>query len=102
MATDYTNTSQQRLLRVILALGGHECEGVTPGEIAAAVQAHPAQITRDLWNLREGGFAEQIEATGRWRLGPRPIQIFCAFADGVALRQRQLDETRQRYTRNPH
>lgn len=99
---DYTNSSQQRILKVILALGGHECEGVAPTEIARAVDAAAGQITRDLWNLREAGFAEQIEATGRWRLGPRPIQVFCAFSDGIALRQRQLDETRQRYTRNPH
>ncbi|MBL8471375.1 MAG: hypothetical protein JNM98_06205 [Rhodocyclaceae bacterium] len=99
---DYENGSQQRLCQVIRALAGNEFGGVAPSEIARAVRATPSAITRDLANLAEAGFAEKIEQTGRWRLGPTVVQIATAFTTHLADAERRLTEINQRYTRIPN
>ena len=96
---DYTNAAQQRLLQAIQILSGKETHGLSPTEIALALKTSPSTVTRDLANLQEAGWAEEIQQTGRWRLGPKPVQISRAFADGLARAQQQLDEIAHRYTR---
>lgn len=98
--TDYTSGCQQRILKVLLALAGHEFEGMTPTELATAVAASQQNITRDLDNLKTAGLAERLE-TGRWRLGPKTIQVAVAFQVHLDRHQRRLDEINQRYTRIP-
>lgn len=99
--SDYTNESQQRVLKVVLALAGHEITGLAPSDIAKHVGTTLPNVTRDLDNLRTAGLAEQIVDTGRWRLGPRLVQIANAFSLHINTTQRRLDEVSQRYTRQP-
>lgn len=99
-ATDYTNEAQQRICRVILLLAGNEFDGVAPSEMAQAAGTTPSNITRDLFNLQRAGFAERMQ-TGRWRLGPKLIQIALAFSTHVGRKSEQLTELVQRYTRLP-
>ena len=102
MAHKYDNGSQQRILRALLILAGNEFNGVAPGELAKAMNESPSTATRDLHNLKEVGFAEQIQETGRWRLGPKLVQVAMAFTDHLTRAQRKLDEINQRYTRQPN
>ena len=99
--TNYTSNSQQRLLKVIKTLSGNEFMGLTPGEIASALKVQPAAITRDLQNLKEAGFAEEVPELGRWRLGPALVQLGLAYLDCRELNKARLNELHSRYTRTP-
>ncbi len=101
MDSDYSNESQQRLVRLLLLLAGNEFHGLAPGEIAKALQVNPATTTRDLFNLKESGVAEQIEETGRWRLGPKLVQISLAYQTNIARAKSRLAEVDQRFSREP-
>ncbi|NOY61761.1 MAG: hypothetical protein GXP10_01185 [Gammaproteobacteria bacterium] len=96
---DYTNTSQQRILKVLLALGGHEINGLAVGEIAKGINASPPNIVRDLANLDEAGIAEKITDTNRWRLTPRIPQIAMAMLNTLDRTEHKTAEVRQRFTR---
>ncbi len=61
----------------------------------------PSTATRDLHNLKEVGFAEQIQETGRWRLGPKVVQVSFAFSHELARAQQRVSELQNRYTRLP-
>lgn len=98
----YLNASQQRILRVMLALSGQEVNGLAPGEIAKGLGLDPSMLTRDLANLEIAGLAEEIIGTGgRWRLSPKLIQIGVAMQLAVEEAERKLGETVHRYTRTP-
>lgn len=97
----YDNSSQLRILRALMVLAGQELHGVAPGELAKSLQVSPSIVTRDLHNLREAGFAEPIQETGRWRLGPKLVQIAVAFAHGVSRAETRLAEIKNRYSREP-
>ena len=101
MSEQYRNEAQQRILRVILCLAGHEVSGLAPGDIATALELNPSKVTRDLANLSLAGVAERIVETGRWRLGPRVPQIAVAMLNSLDRSQSKLDEIRQRFTREP-
>ncbi len=98
----YNNDSQARGYKVIFALAGNELLGLLPGEIAKRVDAPPSAITRDLSVLQQAGIAEQIPETGRWRLGPRLVQIALAYGQQLERAQTRINEIHQRYQRNPH
>jgi len=100
MASDYINAAQQRLLKTVMLLAGNEFTGLAPSDLAKALQTNPSNVTRDLANLKEAGLAEQLPDTGRWRLGPKVIQIATAFSEHVQMTADRLAEIRQRYTRN--
>lgn len=97
--SDYINNSQQRLLRTILLLAGNELAGLAPSDLAKALDTGPSNVTRDLANLKEAGLAEQLPDTGRWRLGPKVVQIAVDFQLNLGRSQSRVDEIRQRYTR---
>ena len=99
MASTYDNGSQQRILRAVAILAGNEFHGVAPGELAKALDISPSIATRDLHNLKETGFAEQIQETGRWRLGPKLIQISLSFSSGLQRAESRLNEIKNRYSR---
>lgn len=98
----YNNESQMRGYKVILALAGNEFTGLLPSEIAKRVDAAPSAITRDLSVLQQAGMAEQIPETGRWRLGPKVVQIAVAFQLHLDTNRSRLAEINQRYTRTPN
>jgi DNA-binding IclR family transcriptional regulator len=97
----YINAAQQRLLKAIVLLAGNEFSGLAPSDLAKALNTNPSNVTRDLANLREAGLAEQLPGTGRWRLGPKLVQIALAFSDHMNRATARIDEMQQRYTRQP-
>jgi DNA-binding IclR family transcriptional regulator len=97
--SDYINNAQQRLLRTVLLLAGNELAGLAPSDLAKALDTNPSNVTRDLANLKEAGLAEQLPDTGRWRLGPKIVQVAVDFQLNLERSQSRVDEIRQRYTR---
>lgn len=97
----YINAAQQRLLKAVVLLAGNEFSGLAPSDLAKALNTNPSNVTRDLANLKEAGLAEQLPDTGRWRLGPKLVQIALAFSDHMSRATSRIDEMQQRYTRQP-
>jgi len=95
----YINAAQQRVLKMLQRLAGHEIEGLAPSELAAALRTSASNVTRDLANLREAGLAERLH-NDRWRLTPRIVQISLAAGDAFSRAQDRLNEVRQRFTRD--
>lgn len=79
--TDYTNASQQRVLKVLKALSGHDLYGLTISQLAAMLESNPAQVTKDLANLEMQGFAEREGE--RWRHGKAVLEMYRLFASGL-------------------
>ncbi|MFZ5659168.1 MAG: IclR family transcriptional regulator [Pseudomonadota bacterium] len=102
MPERYQNNSQQRILRVLMCLFGHEVSGLAPGELAKLADISPQDATRDLANLRIAGLAEQMPESGRWRLTPRLPQKALAMLNAINRAAAKIEETQQRYTRNPY
>ncbi len=98
---DYTNEAQQRVMKITMALGGAMFHGLSNGELAKLLDTTPSNIVRDLWNMKKGGFVDQIAETGRWRLGVRPVQVYRAFTLEMQQLRTKADELEQRYTRLP-
>ncbi len=96
----YESQAQQRLIKILRILAGHEVDGLANGEIAKCLGIRPADVTNHLANLYLGGIAEEIPDTGRWRLTPWVSQAGFAMAANVERRKRKLDEIHQRYSRH--
>lgn len=96
----YQNRAQIRVLQAQIVLSGHEAEGISPSAFARALGISQSLATRDLWNLSEAGFAEQLE-NGNWRLGPKAVQIAIAFQRGLTRLQELHSELTNRYTKEP-
>lgn len=97
----YDNASQQRILRLLLILSGHELHGLAPKDLAESLRVSPGTITRDVHNLREMGLAEVIQETGRIRLGPVLVRIAIAHMTAMERAQTRLTETKNRYSSEP-
>lgn len=94
--------AQRRILKIVLTLAGNELLGLAPVEIQRSVGiTNASTLTRDLDVLRDIGLAEQIPETGRWRLGPRLVQVALAHASAMERAERRLSEIKQRYSREP-
>lgn len=98
--TPYTNDGQQRILRLLRNMAGHEITGISPGQLAAIQECSPALITRDLANLKQAGFAEQVPETQLWRLAPELVQISLAHGAAMSKAQKRLDEVQQRFSKS--
>lgn len=80
MSTDYTNSSQQRILRLVVAMFGDVVEGYSPGELTRLTGHKADAMTRDLDNLITAGIAVK-EENGRYRLTARlPQQAVKVYA----------------------
>ncbi|MFZ2986618.1 IclR family transcriptional regulator [Ideonella sp.] len=99
--TTYTSSSQQRLLKVLMALFADVVTGVPGTVLAQAAGCSPSAITRDLDNLRTAGLAERDEETGLWRLTPRLPQQAVKVFNAVERAGARYEQARNRYTRNP-
>lgn len=100
--TNYTSASQQRLLKVLMALFSDVVAGVPATSLAQAAGSSPSAITRDLDNLRTAGLAERDESTGLWRLTPRLPQQAVKIFSATARARSRADEAAQRYTADPY
>jgi len=99
MSEAYTHDGQQRVLRVLLELAGHEITGVAPSQLSADLKILPSTMTRDLHNLKVAGLAEAVPETGRWRLAPQIVQIALRHMQALDRAQQRLDEVRSRFSR---
>lgn len=97
--SDYTNDSQQRILRLVMLLAGNEVTGVAPADLAKQQNCAAPHVTRDLANLREAGWAEMVPETNRWRLAPQVVQIALAHMAGMDRAEKRMEETRNRFSR---
>lgn len=93
----YICEPQQRLMRLIQALAGHEMDGLAPGDIAKLNGCSPSQVTRDLANLKAFGWAEQMPSTQRWRLGPDIVRIATRHMTALDRAERRLVELKSRF-----
>ena len=97
----YSNASQQRILKVTLALFADVVQGVSNAAIAKATGATASNVTRDLENLRIAGLAERDETTGLWRLTPRLPQQAVKVYSAIDRHAAQVEQARNRFTRTP-
>ncbi|MEQ1917318.1 MAG: hypothetical protein ABL856_11385 [Gallionella sp.] len=98
--TDYTNSSQQRILKVVLAMFGHEIDGLAPGQLAKLAGITPGEATRDLDNLMQAGFVEPLPQGNTYRITPMVGQKAMAILHTLSRAAQRVDEIQQRYTRN--
>ena len=106
-ATNYHCEAQQRILFVMMALAGHEVDGVSLTEIAVALSNRTGKtagsqknnVFRDLQNIKLAGLAEQLPDSERWRLAPRLVQVAQAHQRHLDRVSARIDEVRQRYGR---
>lgn len=99
--SNMTNEPQQRILKLVVLLAGNEFNGLAPSEIARALNIAPPMVTRDLDNLRTAGMADRIEETGRWKLGPKLVQIGLAFTAHLNSQRDKVEAMATRYSREP-
>ncbi|ASK91071.1 hypothetical protein KWH04_01050 [Xanthomonas campestris pv. trichodesmae] len=98
-----SNQPARRVLRLLFVLQGHTLEGLRLKQVADAIQATPSTALRDLELLADEGIAERIPGRDEyWRLSPRLVQLARAHEQELARVRQRLDETEQRYSRNPN
>lgn len=98
--TDYTNSSQQRILKVVMVMFGHEIDGLSPGQLAKLAGIKPSDATRDLDNLMQAGFVEKVPQGNAYRITPRVGQKAMAILHTLDQATRRVEETRNRFTRS--
>ncbi len=92
----------ERVCQLILCMAGHEVMGVRNSELADAMRVSRPTITRDLAALEKIGIVEQIPSMqGRWRLGPKIIQVSRAHTESMARVKANIAEIEQRFSRSP-
>ncbi|WME83224.1 hypothetical protein [Stenotrophomonas maltophilia] len=88
---------------MIFALQGHAFDGLRLKQLADSIKATPSTVLRDLEVLADEGIAERIAGRDEyWRLSPRLIQLARAHEQELARVRQRLEETEQRYSRNPN
>lgn len=95
----YTNEAQQRLLRLVMLLAEDVVVGLSPAQIAKALDVPPSYVTRDLENLKTAGWAVQQEETGRWLLGAKPGAMGVKVMASIDRAERMVTSARTRFTR---
>jgi DNA-binding IclR family transcriptional regulator len=95
--TTYHCASQQRILKVLMSLFGHEIDGLSPGQIAAANSISAANATRDLWNLVDAGLAERLPGGDKVRISPQLGRRAIATLQTFDRAQRELADLAARY-----
>lgn len=80
----YINESQQRVLKVLTVLAGHDITGLSTTQIANTLNATTTSILRDLRNLEVQGFVERTEHDQeKWRHGIAIRRMFHFFSNGL-------------------
>lgn len=97
---NYSCASQQRLLKVLMCLFGHEIEGLAPGQVAHLAGVTAANATRDLWNLEEAGLVERLPQGDKVRISPALGRKALAVLHTFDRAQRNLTDLTNRYTNN--
>lgn len=95
-APNYTSTTQQRGYRTMKALFGHEEVGITTQELANKLNTSTDRVFKDLKNLEEAGFAEQLP-NKQWRISPTLGRECFKIMNALDSARRRLDEAFARY-----
>lgn len=96
-ATDYNCASQQRILKVMLVLFGHELQGLSPSDVAKACGISGANATRDISNLVSAGLAERLPDSDRIRISPMLARKCVATLQAFDRAQSELSTLAARY-----
>lgn len=96
----YRSTAQQRLLKTMLNLMGHEVDGVSITQLSQAVGASPANTTRDVANLELAGLAERVIGSSNVRITPLLGQKALAILTNIERHAAHVEGVRQRFTRS--
>lgn len=95
--------SARRALRALFVLQGHAFQGLRLKDVAAALETSATNALRTLQVLADEGLAERTPGNDEcWRLSPRLVQIARAHEHELARLRQRLDETEQRYSRDPN
>jgi DNA-binding IclR family transcriptional regulator len=89
--TDYTNESQQNLMKIVQYLATDVTRVMSQKEIEEALELTYNKVNATLHNLRIQGWAEQV-ADG-WRLSPLIVKIAVAAHRGIADTMRRYGGT---------
>lgn len=95
-ATNYVSTSQQRVLKTLKALFGHEITGITSNDLAKQLNTSSDRVFKDLKNLEEAGLAEQLP-NKNWRIAPLLGREALKVMNALDTARRRIDEAYQRY-----
>ena len=98
----YHCASQQRILKTLMCLFGHEIDGLTPGQVARLANTTPANATRDLWNLQEAGLVERLPGGDAVRISPQLGRKALAVLHTFDRAQRSLSDLTSRYIPTNH
>lgn len=95
--SDYHCASQQRILKVMLVLFGHELQGLSPSDVAKACGISGANATRDIANLVNAGVAERLPGSDRIRISPLLARKSVATLQAFDRARSELDALSTRY-----
>lgn len=95
-ATNYVSTSQQRVLKTMKALFGHEVTGITTNDLSRQLETSSDRVFKDLKNLEEAGLAEQLP-NKNWRISPLLGREAIKVMNALDTARRRIDEAYQRY-----
>ncbi|NOT66696.1 MAG: MarR family transcriptional regulator [Methylotenera sp.] len=95
----YDNACQQRILNTMLALFGHEIDGLSPSQIAQLTQSSASNVTRDLHNLEAVGVVERLAHNNNARITPMLGQKALAILGSLDRASQRIDDTKNRFTR---
>lgn len=91
-----------RTSQVLLALAGHNHNGLPNSAIAKAIGSSDPTTLRTLQQLDDAGLVERVPGEDkRWRLTAFLVQIAIAHQREVAREEQRLADFNQRYTRKP-
>ena len=98
----YHCASQQRILKTLMCLFGHEIEGLTPSQVAQLAGTTASNATRDLWNLQEAGLVERLPGGDAVRISPQLGRKALAVLHTFDRAQRSLSGLTSRYIPTNH
>ncbi|MBL4831626.1 MAG: hypothetical protein JKY55_17295 [Aliivibrio sp.] len=97
---NYKSRQMQTLLLATKVLAGKETVGISPKELAAALNTSPSDIRRIMANLALSGYAERLPSNPNlWRLGKAWVQIANSAALAFSQAQQQLQQEQYNYSR---
>lgn len=94
--SNYTSTTQQRVLRTMKALFGHEVTGITTQDLAKRLEMSASKTFKDLKNLEEAGLAEQLP-NKNWRISSNLGRESLRIVNNIHAMARRIDETAERF-----
>lgn len=94
--SSYTSTTQQRVLRTLKALFGFEITGITTQDLAKRLEMSSSKTFKDLKNLEEAGFAEQLQ-NKKWRVSPNLGKEALKILKHIDEHQKYFDDVVNRY-----